>query len=51
MINYTKEVSESLQQDIVTCVDGVLENEGLPIEVTERLKDLLCQIIVDRRST
>jgi hypothetical protein len=46
---YCKETSEKLQDDIQTCVDGILEGENLPAEVVERLKESLCQIVVDIR--
>ena len=46
---YCKETSEKLQESIQTCVDGILEGENLPAEVVERLKESLCQIVVDNR--
>lgn len=46
---YCKETSEILQEDIQACVDGILEGENLPAEVVERLKESLCQIVVDKR--
>lgn len=46
---FTKKTSESIQEDIQACVDGILEGENLPAEVVERLKEELCQIIVDKR--
>ena len=42
-----KELSEAIQEDIITCCDGILENE-VPTEVLERLRSALCQIVVDR---
>lgn len=42
-----KELSEAIQDDIITCCDGILENE-VPLEVLDRLRTALCQIVVDK---
>lgn len=41
------ELNEAIQNDIITCCDGILENE-VPSEVLERLKDALCNIIIEK---
>lgn len=46
-MNYSIETSESIQEDIIACVEGFVVN-GRTID-SNRLTDALCQIIVDRR--
>lgn len=49
-MNYTKQVSEQIQEDILACVSGFMETmDGPPNMDLEAMKDALCQIIVDRR--
>lgn len=48
--NYSKETSEKIQNDIIACTDGILEGEDIPSHVIEKLKEMLCQIIVDNRN-
>lgn len=48
-----KELSELIQNDIITCVDGHLEGfewyiRNFPETHLEKMKDDLCQIVVDR---
>lgn len=48
-----KELSELIQNDIITCVDGHLEGfdwylKNYPEISLEKMKDDLCQIVVDR---
>lgn len=39
---------EDVQTDILTCVDGFTENSGMPQEDVEKMKEALCQIILDK---
>ena len=48
-MNYSIETSESIQEDILTCIEGFTVNGK--ITDIERLNDALCQIIVDRRKS
>ena len=46
-MNYSIETSESIQEDIITCVEGFVV-KGI-IDDIDRLTDALCQILVDGR--
>ena len=46
-MNYSIETSENIQEDILTCIEGFSVSGG--ITDIERLKDALCQIIVEYR--
>jgi len=48
-MNYSIETSESIQQDILTCIEG-FSVKGKITDI-QRLNDALCQIIVDRRKS
>ena len=45
-MNYSIETSESIQEDIITCVEGFAVKGIID---SDRLTDALCQILVDRR--
>ena len=47
-MNYSIETSESIQEDILTCIEGFFKGKITDIE---RMNDALCQIIVDRRKS
>ena len=49
IMNYSIETSESIQEDILTCIEG-FSVKGKITDI-ERLNDALCQIIVDRRKS
>lgn len=46
-MNYSIETSESIQEDIITCVEGFAV-KGI-IDDIDRLTDALCQILVGGR--
>jgi hypothetical protein len=46
-MNYSIETSESIQEDILTCIEGFCV-KGRITDI-ERLNDALCKIIVDKR--
>ena len=48
-MNYSIETSEAIQEDMIACIEGFSVSEG--ITDIERLKDALCQIIVEHRKS
>ena len=48
-MNYSIETSESIQEDIITCVEGFAV-KGI-IDDIDRLTDALCQILVGKQHT